>query len=423
MVLRSPSSPHSQARLLERTRVTNIRAARTLFVWLLVAAFVGYPLLGSLVAMTDWPSLAGSVPIRSFVLLVSLHLMSTFRENRLTTSAKLTLFFWLLYLSRLLWDLIIPGIPGADEALAFFVVGGVTSSLTAMLVPATIWDEARLARLLAIVGAMICIIALVATTFGLAESRSLFDATERLSFDTVNPITYGHVAVTTLIACFRLSGTDSDSRSRAFSGLAALAAVVLLQSSGSRGPLVALAVCVAALGLCNRRYRVIVLISIPLLVLQALWTDDSALQQRVSIVEDDPSTLQRILLQTSAIEQYFDSPIFGSAFVELQSNTYPHNPNIEAAMATGTLGLIIFVLICGLAMWRAIALLRAGWVVIPLLAIQFMVAAQFSGSLSESNQLWIVIGLMFAPLQRPLPYSIVRTHCVPARRTSAKSLK
>ncbi len=358
--------------------------------------------------MTGWPSLAGSIPVRSFVLLVSLHLIVILRANRLTVGAKLTLFFWLLYLSRLLWDLIVPGIPGASEALAFFIIGGVTSSLAVMLVPATCWDEARLARILAIIGTSVCIIAFIEVSFDLAGDRSLFDETGRLSVDTVNPITYGHVAVTTLIACFRLAGIGGGRNNRLLALLAAIAAIVLLQLSGSRGPLVSLVVCMALLGLCNRRYRGVMLIVIPLLVLQALLIGDSVLQQRVSIVEDDPSTLERILLQTGAIQQYLDHPIIGSAFVELQTNTYPHNPFIEAAMATGTLGLVLLLVLFWMAIRQAIALLRAGFVVVPLLAIQQIVAVQFSGSLSESNQMWIVLALMFAPHRHPIASAKVK---------------
>lgn len=387
----------SQVRAPEPVRRIRMRTAGSLVGWLLVAAFVGYPLLGSLVAMTGWPSLAGSIPVRLFMLLLSLYLIVILRANKLTVGAKLTLFFWLLYLSRLLWDLIVPSIPGASEALGFFIIFGVTSSLAVMLVPATCWDEARLARMFAIVGACICIIAFIEVSFDLAGDRSLFAETGRLSVDTVNPITYGHVAVTTLIACFRLAGAGSGRNNRMLALLAAVAAIVLLKFSGSRGPLVSLVVCMAMLGLCNRPYRGIVLVIIPLLVVQALLMGDSVLEQRVSIVEDDPSSLERILMQTGAIQQYLDNPILGSAFVEFQTNTYPHNPFIEAAMATGTLGLVLLLVLFGMALWQAIALLRAGFVVVPLLAIQFFVAVQFSGSLSESNQLWIALALMFSP--------------------------
>lgn len=385
---------------------------------ILIASLMAYPLLGTLVSVTLLPSLVASVPVRAFVAVASIQLIWLTRRAPPSPTVLALLVFWCAYLVRLLWDWAVADVPAAGEALAFFVLTCLLPAVALMRVPAAWWNESRLANGLFITGAATCIAAVAIGLTGLAEGRSLLDETARLSFDTVNPITYGHVAVSTLIVALRWR-LISRRHGRLVLAIGLIAALVVLQLAASRGPLVALAVCLVALGIVQRRFRWFFIVVAPLLTL-LFFNADSILEQRFSDIEDDPSTLERLLVQSNAIAQFLDNPWLGSAFIELELQIYPHNPFIEAAMATGVIGLLLFTWVFLAACARVVRMLREGKVVLPLLALQYFVAAQFSGSLFSSNTMWMFIGILFAITRRRRRQSSGQEHrpVVPRRPVS-----
>ena len=91
--------------------------------WALALTLVGYPIAGLIGSALNWDSTIASIPFRLGVLALSVVLWS--RGPPLQTWLKRSpwlIGFGLLYLMRLLWDLGVAGVPGAGEALAFYII-------------------------------------------------------------------------------------------------------------------------------------------------------------------------------------------------------------------------------------------------------------------------------------------------------------
>ena len=176
-----------------------IRASDTAL-WVVALSLLAYPLFGTLVAFTSLPSLAASAPIRAVILLLCIALIVK-TNSVVWTSPKALLFFafWTLYFARLLWDMFVVDIPVAGEFMLNFVAFSVPTALAMLHAP--VIDERRLCKLLLLLGSITCLLAIIASSTDLAGERSFtgdaFDG--RLFLETVNPITFGHVGVTTII--------------------------------------------------------------------------------------------------------------------------------------------------------------------------------------------------------------------------------
>lgn len=388
--------------------------------WLVALSFMGYPLLGTLVALTSFPSFVASVPVRLAVIFLSLSLLLSVRPNEallfsmrripMTPVREALLLFWFVYVCRLIWDWQVVQMPEAGPALLFLSVVGLLPALALLGVAPRYWNANAFAKIAFCSGAATCAIAVAATLLGLAGERSLIEQTGRLAFDTVNSVTYGQVAVTTLLAGLVGWSDGVPRRSIVLTGVGAgaVAALVCLQLAASKGPVVALAVCILALGVFKPRYRWLLFALLPVFTVFLFFAYDSNLGQRFSGVEDDLSTIERRDLLTNAIAQFLEHPIFGNAFVETEMQTYPHNPFVEAAMATGVIGALLYALVVIICAWRLIGLLaRKGRVLLALVALQYLVEAHISGSLWASGSLWICLAMIIAMTSHERPASKV----------------
>ena len=366
-------------------------------------SIMAYPLLGTLVAFTSLPSLAASVPVRASVLVLSLLLISRLNESALRPAPyRVIILFWLLYLLRLLWDLFVAQVPVAGEFLFNFLFFSVLPTLG--LMHAQQLDERRLASLLLRMGCATCIVAVLANYSDLASARSYTEIAEgRLFLETVNPITFGHAGVTTLLAAFVLVRLRPAWSTWLFVTAGAALGLVTIQMAASRGPLISLFVCIVALGLVKRRYRWMLLpvFAAAAAVLGGLVGEsDSLLVSRVAGSTLTENAEVRIVLQANAIQQFLDGPLLGSAIVEREFQDYPHNPLIEAAMAMGVLGLGLFLVISWNILAGILRHLRSGSMLVPLLALQAFSAAQFSGALASSSVMWMLMAVVVLPPAR-----------------------
>jgi len=362
---------------------------------ILLAGMAGYPLLGTLVVLSPLPSLVASIPMRLLVAVASILMIAMAQPARMSPLKTALWVFWLMYLARLVWDLFIVSVPGAGDALLLFASTCLLPAVALLRSTPRALDESAFAKLFLVLGFVTCLLAILITLANLSSGRSLFADTERLAFDTVNPITYGHVAATTVIAAISLLHHRVRVVWLVMLVPAVVAAAATLQLAASRGPAVSLAACLLVVAALHSRLRLIVLLVASLVILLVV-SFGSALEDRITEVEDDPSTLERVVVQTNAISQFLDSPLTGSAYIETELEIYPHNPIIEAAMATGALGLALFSVVFVAVLARLIGLLRRGQIFVPLLALQYLIGSMVSGSLFASTQMWIVIVLVIA---------------------------
>lgn len=368
---------------------------------MIVIGLLGYPLLGTLIAFTSLPSLVASLPVRAALLVLSFALLNAFPGRAILNDRRyqIILAFWLMYFVRLVWDLMVVGIPVAGDFMFTFVFFCVIPSLALMHAPEA--DEYLLTRRLLRLGFFACVLAIVAANTDLAGARSTTaEAEGRLFLDTVNPITFGHVGVTTVLAA--LSMARYCKHAVDWVGVAAAVALGFstIQWAASRGPLVSLLICLVLLALTNRHYRWLLFALAGI----ALWMfvgipeeSESLLTSRIVASAQSDNAEIRIIMQASAIQQFLDSPLVGSAIIERLFEDYPHNIIIEAAMAIGVLGLGLILVIMYLTIRAALRRFRVGELMLPLLVIQYLAAAQFSGSIAASTSFWMLVSFVIAP--------------------------
>ena len=148
--------------------------------------------------------------------------------------------------------------------------------------------------------------------------------------------------------------------------------------------------------------RLAVLLSVPLLV--GLAGPEVLFLSRFASMDVDPSSLQRLQIQYNALQQFFEHPVLGSAYIDVVTGEYPHNLFIDAAMSMGIIGLFSLALLLYRASLVAWNQLKHGQTLIPLLCVQFLVASQFSGSIWGSAQLFIVLSVLLSSRQLNYQY-------------------
>lgn len=362
----------------------------------LVLGLCGYPLFATASIWSSLPTLVVSLSVR--VVVAVLAVASIVRIGRLQVRpwSLLVVLIWSLLLIRLTADMEV-GIPDSGHDLAFFVLAILVPGLSFMA-PGVRVRESELAMALVVVCMAIALSGLASVFLPGTADRSLLGETGRLSFDAINPITLGHMGATGIIAaCIAMY----NRRLSALVGLLCVGTMgALLVLSASRGPMVALAIAIVCWLLSGKvGLRSILLVACVLggVVALFLFSDpESAFSQRFAGVADDQSTFERITMQLDAIDQFIEHPVLGSAHVEVNSGTYPHNPFVESAMSLGVAGLLIYTTLAVMSILKARRNLRAGDRLVTLLFLQYFVGAQFSGALFGSVEYWMLMVLLFS---------------------------
>lgn len=380
-----------------RSRPAKLVRLADLSTWIVVLLLIGYPLLGTLVAFTSLPSLVASVPVRALILIFSLLLIFKSKRPVLKHFGFQVIFlFWLLYFLRLLWDMFMVGIPVAGDFMFNFILFSIVPAFALMHVHEI--NEQHLTSRLLTLGSIACVLAMLAAYTNLAEARSFTDQAEgRLFLDTVNPITYGHVGVTTIIAALAKSQHCTKLTEWMTVAVAGTLGILAIQLSGSRGPLVSLLICIVALAFIKKSFRWMLLPLVGVVIMffsGAFVESDNLLASRLSSSVQSDNSEVRIVMQAGAIQQFLDNPILGSAILEQQFQDYPHNLFVESAMALGICGLLLIVAITSIMLRGVTRHFQLGTLLIPLLALQYLSAAQFSGSIAASSSMWALLSLV-----------------------------
>jgi len=361
--------------------------------WLFALTLIGYPIFGLVAALLNLDSMWTTIPFRIGVVMLAAVLCVQASQARPPLPGQVLLWiFWLLYLLRLVWDTVVAGIPGAMDAFVFFALT-VLIPCMALSRSTVEGQEFSFALLLLYMGGAICTVGVAMYYFQLGQDRSLIEQTGRLFFEAVNPITLGYVATTTLISALCLITYRLRPIHRAAMVMGALASFACLMLTASRGPLIALVVCTVAFLMFTGRWRLMVLLA--LLVLPAVYGNVSEMKSRFTNIEEDESSMERLMLQSSALTEFKNNPLIGSAFVEPLALSYPHNLFIETAMALGIMGLGVLMFVIISACLRALKRLRQGELLLPLLFFQYLLAAQLSGAIYGNAALWATMVLLF----------------------------
>lgn len=373
---------------------------------IIALTIVGYPLAGLFASALGLESTQTSIPLRLLVVSISVFaIIHVVGAHRFRINVVILLFWW-LYLLRLLFDLETGLFEEAGEVLIFFLAVVVIPA-SAVMIGAVKYDEGLTARLLFVLGTIVCAGSVLLDSLGMSEAASLTELTGRLSFQVLNPITLGHVAASTVIAALTLWRNPQLPGGRAALAAGMATALVCLMLAASRGPVLALMVALISFSVLRGRWGRIFAAGLAVLIVGPMILASQGVEiiDRFTNIDSDLSARERLLIQANAFEQALTNPIWGSAYTELVSGQYPHNLILEAFMALGLVGGGLFLFICGRAGLNAALRLRGGEVLIPVLFVQYFVGAQFSSSLWGAEAFWTLAVLLTATwgsARRPL---------------------
>ena len=391
--------------------------------WFLPLVIFGYPLSVSLALFFDVQSGAVALAYRTLVLVYALLLIgrSFFVGHGLARTYAWfgIVFFWVLYLLRLTNDALLApdSFDRPASEYAFLAVGAALVPSLACLTSFSETQAAKAPRNSILIG--LGAVLLLMYTLRAFHLDTLTTA-ERTRFGVLNlnPIYVGHLGASlALSALVLLKERVRDTRFARSSVLLLVAGsgLLLLGISASRGPLIALLVCLLVLATTSpgltplRRMRRAALVGafagLALLLLSlAEERFGYVAASRVAALlsgADDPTSQFRLNAYSGAWTQFLESPWFGSSLEEKSTGQYPHNVVLESFMATGIFGGAVFVILLVGATFRALCLLRrehsgpyAPWVAI--LFVQYLIGANLSGAIWSNSAMWCLLAAVYA---------------------------
>lgn len=367
--------------------------------FLLALIISGYPVAATLVTMIGSESSVVTWPYRGLVLAVSFTLFFAcfFRKQRFAISFPFLLFAS-LYLIRLFSDYINVNDNDREYLIIYFTSVVLIPALLLSVAGIQDINEMLLAKLI-----IFCGLILVAGIFlGVQSDSQASDISKtRLSIDALNPIALGNAAASAIIAAaWLLTNSQTDVWRKLLLGIIIIFFMYVVILAASRGPLVSLAFAIGGLMLARLRYLLWVG---PLAVIAlAFYLPETLLYERFTgsttqITSADQNVLIRFEYQIAAIEQFVQNPWFGNVatLIAYGPLTYPHNILVEILMSLGVIGIFAFVWM--LARIQRVFLQRSSrtkYQLVKLMFIQYLVGAQFSGSLWGTGQIWAIFGLL-----------------------------
>lgn len=242
------------------------------------------------------------------------------------------------------------------------------------------------------------------------QVSKVFAEQGRLAGEALNPISLGHQSGSLLLISLYILLNRESSKNRIIKVpyiFSLMLGLILLFFAASRGPIVAIIVCVCLL-LLSLQYQgintfkifgiiIIAIIFANIAFSFALDSGSSFLERFTSILSGDyfgySQFVQRPELYQEASELIAEYPIFGYG-LEIPNLGYPHNLILEAFLATGLLGGSLFLIIYIYAAIKAISIIIAknnSWSWLGLLYIQYAIGSMFSGNLYASSTFWYLL--------------------------------
>ena len=382
--------------------------------WILVLCLVGYPIVALLVTLLGVESATLSWPYRAIVALGAVVLLASGLRHPLRGQIDgVFLVFLLIYALRLIYDVLISDVFLADVSLRFYLIVVFFPVLAVALSGAVHLDDTEIAYRLAAAGFVCLGLAIVATSQGLVSAHWFYDGAGggRLAFDSLNPITLGHAAVSTLLACLVLLTTPKvDWRWKAFSIVLMASATFIVFKSASKGPLLAMVLAVAWFAF-SRVGRLVKLA--PLVFCLPFFASvydpilSKSLEADVAHLVDpggDEGLLRLGLglgvgVGEAVVDDFLAFPILGRHSYNdvMGEGFYPHNVIIETAMALGVVGLGLLVVVLVQATRNVLAFFNRQHPLLVMLLIQHGLNSQLSGAIWGSDAFFALLALALAP--------------------------
>lgn len=112
----------------------------------------------------------------------------------------------------------------------------------------------------------------------------------------------------------------------------------------------------------------------------------------------------RTYILSDALRNFSISPLFGSGHLALDNTAYAHNSVVEALMATGLIGGVLFVanlIIVFSQAWRALSLRHGPLAFLHApIVLSMLVLSQFSSTISQAPEIWLLVFLFLSIASR-----------------------
>jgi O-antigen ligase len=368
----------------------------TMYGLLLALAITGYPIASALTTILVVEGSVISYAFRSTVIVVAAAVFVKAMAARVLYAASpLIVLFLVLYLARLYIDFFARDLPEAGYSLLYFL-GICVLPAAGLTAAAQYYEEKRAAICLLIVAGLGASSVLLLNALQLTSYASTTEETGRLSFASLNAISVGYTGLFLMVAASSLWSRIAMPWRLGLLPAALIGAVCLIQAA-SRGPIVAGVVCVAAVAYVRRQWFLFFVFAAMVIYGGAVaHTEDFAIIERFQNLSSDLSATERRISMMISIEQALASPIFGHAYVETLTFTYPHNLLIESGLALGVVGFVLMLFMQIKLLFFALRLLREGRRLFPFLTLIAVVNANLSAALFGAADFWIVASISFA---------------------------
>ncbi|MFZ4543221.1 MAG: O-antigen ligase family protein [Saprospiraceae bacterium] len=414
----------------------------TLSMWLLIITCFGYPITAVPIAMSALPSTPINMSLKAIYCAVAIFIIiiSIYKKNlHFSKTAYFLILFWVIYSIRLVYDISILDIrlakgSGNSETnpnTAFYIYSYFFMS---SIIPAlAIMISTKLIDLAKLTGNLIFVLAVANVEVALYLYQNIAMAGKDLFLEraniysqvddgpegiVLNTILIGYIgqqlAVNSLGRVLVIKGESI------FKKLLLVGFIVLgifnIVVAASRSPFLSLAVLVLILIFYNFRFQakavrywlsasvVVFFISILTIVyiMPFIENNDLAIINRLIEFQSDRSSggkEYRDFAYASALNDFFDSPIFGKQYVGTYDNFYPHNVILEALMATGVVGFLVFLVAIFAFIFKAFQALQPGkkYLFLCLLFVlpKFAISLS-SGCLFIDPEFWILFGFFIS---------------------------
>ena len=313
--------------------------------------------------------------------------------------------FLLLYFIRLLYDFNFNVIPGNKYALQYFSIAVLVPVLAVSIGRFPKTTDLSIGKMVLCLGTLVAALTLAAEMLGLAynpwEDQGVLNV--RLGFEALNPITLGHTGVITMMCSLYLLGESGQSKAwRIIASLALLLGSAVVVKAGSRGALIALALCTIWFGTA-RPARFVFIIPLFLIALIFGVTQTDVVKHTIDTIFGggwvyDGSSLTRLEVQASAWADFKSAPLIGQHFASpfWDEGYHPHNLLIETAMALGVIGLILFAIIFVRVVRSIFTNFNREHPLLTLLLIGQTVNAALSAALWGADALYALVAICLA---------------------------
>lgn len=399
-----------------------------LYALMLVLGLAGFPLVASFSTVVSTSSTPFSIGLRISILAVSM-LIILYAFSRKHTFfiggwlGALWFLFWGAYFVRIFYETIFRASILFREPAEYWYW-----ALGACMIPSTIMltkvrSEAYQRAYKWSFALLICV-AFAVVIFGGTEVSTEFGESYdigRLHLESLNPIYAGHAGLSLLLLSvwsIMFNKHKMSLNQWIIRLIPVLLGIYVMVAAASRGPIVALfcVICFYFLSVNFRKSSRLLAFAVIICVLGYVFAtllEESGQFQMLSRIEntfsgDDAAVTGRQVAISGAFLQFLSSPIVGSALEEKITGFYPHNVVLESFMATGIIGGLPFITLITIGFFSAYRLFKCrsdnAWV--ALIFIQYMIAAQFSGAIYNSNVMWMYLAATIS-VQRNVKMQLV----------------